>query len=369
LETRQAAPEDAECSAVALVEIAVVSIRLRFLLPLLALAALAGPSLATAATIKWTKHVRIEPAKDGGLTAVSCATSNFCVATDQSGQVLVSTKLSKGGGWSAPAKVDSAGPLTGISCASTSFCAAVDQVGALVYSTHPSGGAKAWSHPARIDSALAVGGGYSGLTDISCPSAKLCVAVDNGAKGNVVYSSDPTGGKAAWHSVALQGPVTSITCPSTSLCVAVGSERYVSTDPTSPTSWKASGALTGEVYEAVDCIGSTLCVSVGFGNSSPGIASASTSATGVWSEPVAVEGDPPLVGQGLIDTVGCTRGTCVALDGSDNAFISSKPALGIWGPGAGIRGPSLADSTAVSCTSGYCVVVDSAGVETTGVLK
>ncbi len=345
-------------------------LRLKLLLPLLALVGmLAVPSLATAGSFKWDKDLRIEAAKYGGLTAVSCANSKFCVAADQSGRVLTTTNPTGGKhSWSGAATVDRAGPITAISCPTTTFCAAVDQVGAFVYSLKPTGGARAWSHPARIDPALAVGGGYAGLSDISCPTAKLCVAVDNGAKGNVLYSTDPEGGKAAWHSVALQGPVTSVDCPTATLCVAVGSERYVSTAPGNPTSWKASGALTGEVYQALDCVGVTLCVSVGFGNSSPGIASASTMATGVWSEPVAIEPSPPAVDQGLIDTVGCTRGTCVALDGFDNAFVSSKPTTGIWGPGAAIRPKSASDANAVSCTSGICVVVDSAGIETTGIL-
>jgi hypothetical protein len=326
------------------------------------------PAVANAASFKWNKAVRVETVKDGGLSAVSCVSLQFCIAGDQAGNVLTTTKPMSGS-WSSTAKVDSAGPITGISCPTTSFCAAVDQVGAFVYSTQPTKGAKAWSRPVRIDSANSVGGGYAGLSDISCPSAKLCIAIDNGAKANVVYSSDPTGGKAAWHTVALEGPATSVDCPTTALCVIGGSERYVSTNPTDPTAWKASGTLTQAVYSAVDCVGTTLCIGVGFGNASPGFESATRTPTGAWSASFQVETNPPNIGSGLLDAVGCTRGYCVALDGYDNAYVSNTPLTGVWAAGTAIRTKSASQSNAISCTSGMCVVVDSAGVETTGLLK
>jgi hypothetical protein len=368
---RQAAPEPAECSRVVLVELAVVSVRLKVLVPVLALfLMLSVPSLASAAGFKWNKGIRLEASSDGGLDAVSCANSKFCVAGDQSGNILFTTKPTGGSGsWSATEKVDTAGAITGVSCPTTSFCAAVDQVGAFVYSTQPTKGAKFWSHPVRIDSSVAVGGGYAGLTAISCPSSTLCVAIDNAANSNVVYSTDPTGGKTAWHTVALEGPATSVDCPTTSLCVIGGSQRYVSTDPSSPTSWKAGGAVAGEVYQSVDCVGTTLCIGVGFGDTTPGFASATSSATGTWGAAFPVESNPPALGTGLLDTVGCTRGTCVALDGSDNAYVSSTPSTGVWGAGAAIRTKSASQWNAVSCTSCICVVVDSAGVETTGMLS
>ncbi len=41
------------------------------------------------------------------------------------------------------------------------------------------------------------------LLDVSCPSATLCVAVDS--SGNVVTSTNPTGGAAAWHIAHVDG--------------------------------------------------------------------------------------------------------------------------------------------------------------------
>ena len=346
-----------------------MSRRLNILLPLIGLLMLLSlPAVANAASLSWNKAIRVEPTKDGGLSAVSCADLQLCVAGDQSGNIVTTTTPTKGG-WSAATQVDSAGAITGVSCPTATFCGAVDQAGAFIWSTTPTLGAKHWSHPVRIDATTAVGGGYAGLAAISCPSAKLCVAVDDASSADVLYSTDPTGGKAAWTTVKLQGPATSVDCPTTSLCVIAGTERYVSTDPASSTSWKASGALTGGVYQGVDCVGATLCINIGFGNSSPGFESATRTPTGAWSTDFNVVNDPPAIGSTLLDAVGCTRGTCVTLDGADNAYVSSASAQGLWSAATPIRTKSASQFNSVSCTSGMCVVVDSAGVETTGILK
>src|SRR4051794_15677692 len=109
-------------------------------------------------------------------------------------------------------------------------------VGSLAIAAAPAPAASdplAWSAPALIDSAPPFGA-PGALLGMSCPSASLCVAVDNA--GRIVSSTDPTGGAGAWtlayaiEAVSLYG----VSCPSTSLCVAVASSGDVltSTDPT-----------------------------------------------------------------------------------------------------------------------------------------
>lgn len=347
-----------------------MSARAKILSPLIGLLLLLLlPTVAGAATsFHWNRAVRVEPSKDGGLSAVSCPDLQLCVAGDESGDVVTTTRPTAGV-WNAAAKIDTAGPITGLSCPTTTFCGAVDGAGAFVWSTTPTLGQKHWSHPVRIDSTTGTGGGNSGLAAISCPSVKLCVAVDDASSANVFYSANPTGGKAAWQTVKLEGPATSVDCPSSTLCVIAGTERYVSIDPTSPTGWKASGALVGGVYQGVDCVGSTLCIGVGFGNTSPGFESATRTPTAAWSAVFNVVSNPPAAGTTLLDTVGCTRGTCVALDGADNASTSSSAARGLWSAPTAIRPKTVSQFNSVSCTSGMCVVVDSAGVATTGILR
>jgi hypothetical protein len=82
-----------------------------------------------------------------------------------------------------------------VSCPSVSLCVAVDLAGNVLTSTDPTGGASAWART-LIDRVY--------LTAISCPSVSLCVAGDE--LGNIVTSTDPTGGANAWRSAAVDIP-------------------------------------------------------------------------------------------------------------------------------------------------------------------
>lgn len=123
------------------------------------------------------------------------------------------------GAWSAPVQVDGTNFLQSVSCTSSSLCVAGDQHGNVVASTNPTGGAGAWSPAANVD-------GSDSLDAVSCPSASLCVAVST--FGNLVTSTNPTGGAAAWSAPVnfdLTGGGTnvpdSVSCPSVSLCIVV----------------------------------------------------------------------------------------------------------------------------------------------------
>jgi hypothetical protein len=63
--------------------------------------------------------------------------------------------------------------------------------------------------------------GAGNVQGISCPSVSFCVAVD--VAGNVITSSKPTLGNAAWTVTNVDGanPLTGVSCPSISFCVAV----------------------------------------------------------------------------------------------------------------------------------------------------
>jgi hypothetical protein len=64
---------------------------------------------------------------------------------------------------------------------------------------------------------------------VSCPSSGVCIAVD--VAGNVVISSNPTGGAAAWTVTDVDGynPLRGASCTSSGLCVAVDEEGNVVT--------------------------------------------------------------------------------------------------------------------------------------------
>jgi hypothetical protein len=152
-------------------------------------------------------------------------------------------------------------PLDGVSCPSVSLCVAVDWAGNVLTSTNPSGGRDAWAitnlHP---------GGGPSGhgLDAISCASTQFCAAISN---GEVLTSTDPTGGPSAWTATPVrQCPpcLTSISCPSASLCVAVdiGGNVVFSRDPTAGASvWTTVHVDSSTPWiRAVSCPSVSLCV-------------------------------------------------------------------------------------------------------------
>jgi len=62
--------------------------------------------------------------------------------------------------------------------------------------------------------------GVGAINAISCPSLSLCVAVDD--IGDVMVSSQPTGGVRSWSIVAQNfGQFAGVSCPSPSFCAAV----------------------------------------------------------------------------------------------------------------------------------------------------
>ncbi len=77
------------------------------------------------------------------------------------------------GTWSSGVQVSSGGGLAGVSCASSSFCMAVDNSGnAYTYSDGT------WSSADEVED---YGGGAYSLTGVSCPSSSFCIGVDNEA--------------------------------------------------------------------------------------------------------------------------------------------------------------------------------------------
>lgn len=112
---------------------------------------------------------------------------------------------------------------------------------------------------------------------IACPSARLCVAA---AGGNILTSTDPTGGPSSWRVDHVDGgtfdgcslcgvPSRSVACPSRYLCLAVdrAGALVMSADPAAGgSSWRAVDLdLGAQVPLAVDCASRSLCVIVGGG--------------------------------------------------------------------------------------------------------
>jgi hypothetical protein len=140
-------------------------------------------------------------------------------------------------------------------------------VGNVVSTADPTGGAPAW-RLSHIDPNEAIG-------DISCPSVRLCVAVEG--NGGVFTSRKPAG-SSAWTFTAFRAFVISrVACTSTPVCVGIGDalrhgraqQGYVfeSRNPTGRGSgWTARKVDTIDL-SAVSCASTSLCVAVdGAGN-------------------------------------------------------------------------------------------------------
>jgi hypothetical protein len=80
----------------------------------------AGADLGSAAVYNGSAWSEASVADtSGGLSSVSCISSSFCMAMDDSGKAL----LYNGSAWSAPTPTGT--DLTKVSCVSSSFCVAV----------------------------------------------------------------------------------------------------------------------------------------------------------------------------------------------------------------------------------------------------
>ncbi len=248
------------------------------------------------------------------ISGVSCPTSGLCVGVGNSyscthvsagrgesgtscgtpDTVLVSSKPADGAkSWrTAPFRTAGdglpyVGGLTGVSCPSASLCVAVGS-GVIAVSTNPSRDLKAWRELRLPDPHDPYGEKVDNLTAVSCPSERLCVAVDD--RGNVLTSTDPTGGPRTWakrHVDRRGGRLTAVSCPSASLCVAVDvhGNALASTEPARPGTWIANyvdrGAdhITGRQTSltGVSCPSLSLCVVV---DSAGNVVTGSAPATG-----------------------------------------------------------------------------------------
>jgi len=349
------------------------------------------PQVADAATpsIKWAKAVSLEnPRRDGSFDAVSCTAAatraangkttskktgkQLCVAADATGHIWWTRTPWKRRSFWKRVTIDNVkgASLTGISCPTTGFCVAVDNHGDVIFSKKPSGGAKYWSKPVQVDTTAAAGGGPAGFAGISCPSTKLCVAVDNA--GQVDTSATPTAGASSWTLAAVSGKpsLTSVSCPSTTLCVLDGSTRYESVTPTAgASSWTARGAIVGGVIASLACPSVTVCVGVGYGDSTTALASATATPSGPargWTT-TTIDTAVPSGNSQLLDSVACpAAGFCIAVDGADNAFDTVSPLTGGWAAISSARKLATSTWSAISCDTKNCVVVDSRGFVTSG---
>ena len=216
--------------------------------------------------------------------------------------------------------------IVAVSCPSESLCVAGDVAGNILSSTNPTGGPAAWTS-AAVSSNQSIHG-------VSCPTTLLCVAGD--WAGNILTSTDPTGGANAWTKTTVdpEAFINTVSCPSTSLCVAAGGAKgggdtiLTSTSPAGGAgSWSSVSIASGGVVTAVSCPSVSLCVAT----TSTGEIFTSANPTGganAWTETAVDPG-------GFLSTVSCPSVALCVAGGSDAAGYSNGEILTTTRPGGG----------------------------------
>ena len=319
----------------------------------------------------WSAPVRIDAnpnasGNDDPLWAMSCAPSGFlCVGGDANGDIVTSTSEND---WLVPVNVDQSfyPRIDGVSCPSVSFCAAADDDGNVMTSTDPTGGTSKWTPPADIDANFPLAG-------IACPSSGFCVAID--VYGQVLTSTNPAGGAGAWSAPADVDGTTrlqSVSCAGTGLCVIGDSAGHLlaSTDPGGgATKWSAPFApVTGEgAITGISCPTTAFCAAA---TDDGRILTSTTPAggAGAWSQAVqvmSINTVPP--GGARLTSISCPASNfCAAVDGQGYVATSSSPTTSSWTHTNQIdtnQGPSGEPLlTSISCeSSALCAAGDSAG--------
>jgi hypothetical protein len=270
------------------------------------------------------------------------------------GPALAGSPLS----WASPISIDDQPPfaspvaITDVSCPSTGLCVAVDSAGDVLSSTDPTGGAGAW---------IRASGVAEGFTAVSCPSIELCVAVGQG--GVIATSIDPAGGADAWALAnvvapgdleAQGGDLEAVSCASVSLCVATDNhgDVWTSTHPTGGASaWIKTNVDGSHILSGVSCPTESLCVAVDYNGGDVVTSTDPAGGVGAWT----VTGIDP--GHMLFDVSCSYESLCVATDDYGNALTSTDPTGGAsaWSS-AHVSGGLIEH---VSCASwGFCVAMN-----------
>ncbi len=174
------------------------------------------------------------------------------------------------------------------------------------------------------------------IQQVSCPTSKLCVAMDG--SGNVFYTTDPAP-RAHWSRTAtgLLAQATStwdLDCPSAKLCLIGtdggegGPALWTSLNPQVPGSWHQTNLPNGAEVVALSCLSTHFCLAVGSTPTSTGPSDvwlSTAPASGRWTDTRASVGGRPVAGG-----VSCPAAKFCVIASSGNVVQSSDPSSGRW---------------------------------------
>ncbi len=335
-------------------------------------------------------------ATQGKLTSVSCTSTTACtlvgVSSEKIGTEKPLAERWNGSGLSiqsspSPAEAQGFVNFSGVSCAGSSSCTAVGYYASKVEAGQPvevktlaeSWNGASWSIKTTTNSPASK---YSALTGVSCPSTTVCTAVGLGEPGpageaEVTLAEGWNGTAWSTQTTVNPAPLTEdelkdVSCIGSNLCIAVGWNGYAKNsyiERWNGSAWSLMQNLEGEV-KGVSCPFTNLCTAVGV--SSSGIAQSwilSQVTENGWS----VSSTPPPVPAGATNTnlkdVSCNSTTCTAVGSYRDSGGTYRP-LVERSTGAGwflqeapnpVEGTAQNSMLSVSCSGiGLCTAVGEA---------
>jgi hypothetical protein len=207
----------------------------------------------------------IEPESGEGLVSLRCPSRTECVAVDSFGDGMTFDPQN----WKTikrQIKVDSNEAQTALACPSVKQCTSLDDDG-YEHTFDPQTGQRLGS--SQIDSAVGLdapsGASDNELDGISCPTTKLCAAVDT--LGNIVtFDPQPAGAFSAFETTSVEvdpgNSLSAISCKPSGLCAAVDRSGNAVAGSASADSWQLQAVDPGHAFGSVACPTSSECVAV-----------------------------------------------------------------------------------------------------------
>jgi hypothetical protein len=230
----------------------------------------------------------------------------------------------------------SASLLSAVSCPSTTSCYAVGNytpkgssaLDALI--EHWNG--SQWSQQTAPDPR---GTEFDELIDVSCPSAKFCVAVGLDGSGALIERWNGHSWSATTPKASSSAMLSGVSCPSATSCFAVGSNFTSSggslVERWNGSSWSGSvtpvprGAMESGL-QSVSCVSATRCLAVG-NDANPGVYAVSWNGSGWHLVGVTTTGGHI----GAFNAVTCLAATsCAALGATTQFAASGRSESAFW---------------------------------------
>jgi len=321
-----------------------------------ALARLAGAAIITAAalTMSVAASASAAPPAPSVLTGVWCASAANCLAvggTDETNtEFSAAHPLAErwnGKTWrTVPVRLPagaSFGSLLRLACLSATWCVAVGYYakGGVYHELADFWNGKAWT---PTEPSAPGGGPETHLIDVSCRSARNCVAVGLADNGTGVRGIVEKWNGAKWARVSVPEPadfsdLSSVSCPAAKFCVAVGGTfAGVLVESWNGTAWRRVSAPSPapralSTLTSVSCVSPSNCVAVGDGDGIGGSGFAETWNGKAWTN--ARVPWPKGTRSSLLIAVSCaSRSYCAAVGNIGEAPASAanagRPAVFRW---------------------------------------